>query len=176
MGSLHMVVGPMFSGKTTRLIDIYKQHMNEQKIVCVINHSGDTRYHEHMLSTHSKIMIPCIQLSQLSHFSVSQYDTILINEAQFFSDLKEVVMDYVEKQNKNVYIFGLDGDYTRSRFGSIIDLIPFCNTITKLHATCNICKNDAIFTHRTSKDTQQTIIGTSDYIPLCRSCYKSMNV
>jgi thymidine kinase len=100
MGSLHIVLGPMFSGKTTYLIDVYKNLMNNGQKVCVINYSGDTRYHEHMLSTHTKIMIPCIQLSALSNFDMSPYDCILINEGQFFQDLKENVLDYVDNMKK----------------------------------------------------------------------------
>ena len=171
MGSLHIVLGPMFSGKTTYLIDVYKNLMNNGQKVCVINYSGDTRYHEHMLSTHTKIMIPCIQLSALSNFDMSPYDCILINEGQFFKDLKENVLDYVDNMKKHVYVVGLDGDYTRSRFGTILDLIPYCDSVKKLTASCIMCDNDAIFTTRTTNDRQQTIIGTDMYKPLCRRCY-----
>ena len=172
MGSLHIVLGPMFSGKTTHLIDIYKNLTKDGKKVCVINYSGDTRYDEHMLSTHAKIMIPCIQLTELSYFNVVLYDCILINEGQFFKDLKDSVLRFVEKYKKDVYVVGLDGDYCRSKFGSILDLIPYCDSVVKLNAKCTKCGKNAIFTNRISNETQQFLIGSSEmYKPSCRECF-----
>ena len=64
---------------------------------------------------------------------INNTNDILIDEAQFFTDLMEILY-IVEKLNKNVYIFGLDGDFKRNKFGNILDLIPYCDTITKLQA------------------------------------------
>jgi len=174
MGSLHIIIGPMFSGKTTKLIQIYKTRTYTQKKVAVINYIYDTRYHSNMLSTHDQIMIPCIHMHKLSEFDCSQYDTILINEGQFFSDLYENVLDYVEKFNKEVYVFGLDGDFLRNKFGDILDLIPYSNTVEKLSALCANCRNGTLgnFSYRLSKEMEQMVIGADDiYKPLCRNCY-----
>ena len=62
-GYLEMWLGPMFSGKTTQLIQTYKQYSYIDKSIAVVNYDGDKRYHDTMLSTHDKIMIPCIQCS-----------------------------------------------------------------------------------------------------------------
>ena len=64
---LEIIVGPMFSGKTTRLVNLYNRYVNEQKNVCVINYSDDKRYHDTMLSTHDKVMIPCIFTNKIAH-------------------------------------------------------------------------------------------------------------
>ena len=74
---------------------------------------------------------------------------------------------------KKIYIGGLDGDFERKKFGSILDLIPFCDKVTKLTSLCSSCKNGtpAIFTMRLTTDRQQTLVGTDPYIPVCRSCY-----
>jgi len=174
IGSLHLVLGPMFSGKTTRLIQIYKTRTYIGKKVAVINYAEDKRYDSKLLSTHDQIMIPCIQLSVLNGFDCSQYDTILINEGQFFSDLYEHVLDYVEKYNKEVYIFGLDGDFLRCKFGSILDLIPLCDTVKKFAALCANCRDGTMahFSHRITSEMEQCVIGADNYIPLCRKCYK----
>ena len=96
---------------------------------------------------------------------------ILINECQFFKDIVPWVKCAVETHNKTVYICGLDGDYKRDGFGNWLSLISFCDKITKQHSLCGNCKTrEAIFTHRTSKDKQQELIGNM-YIPLCRRCY-----
>ena len=86
-------------------------------------------------------------------------------EGDFVSDVEK----YIEA--------GLDGDFKRKKFGSILDIIPLADDVIKIKAICTECmKNDAIFTHRLSKETTQTIVGGSElYKPLCRFCYNKLN-
>lgn len=175
-GYLEIILGPMFSGKTTQLIQHYKKNKYIGKTVCVINYSEDTRYHDDMLSTHDKIMIPCTFLQKLGDVDKSILDSahvIIINEGQFFEDLFEFVLEMVEKQNKSVYVCGLDGDFKRNRFGKILDLIPYCDKLTKLNSLCSVCRDGTpgIFSHRITKETSQVVIGSDNYQPLCRKCY-----
>jgi len=179
-GYLEIILGPMFSGKTTQLIQYYKKNTYIGKTVCVINYSDDTRYHDAMLSTHDKIMIPCIfskKLGDVDAHVVSTADVIIINEGQFFEDLFEFVIAMVEGKSKSVYVCGLDGDFKRNRFGKILDLIPYCNTVTKLNSLCSLCRDGTpgIFSHRITKETSQVVIGSDNYQPLCRECYKNQN-
>lgn len=182
---LEIIIGPMFSGKTSKLIEIYKQCNFCNISVAIINYDLDKRYHDTMLSSHDKIMAPCIQAHKLCDIWKSdsdknlsnilfESDVILINEGQFFDDLYEVVIDMM-KYNKKIYIGGLDGDFKRNKFGKILDLIPLCDKITKLTSLCSICKNGTpgIFSMRLSKEKEQTVIGSDNYIPVCRYCYES---
>jgi thymidine kinase len=182
-GYLEIILGPMFSGKTTRLLEVYNHYSYINKNVAVLNYAEDKRYHESMLSTHDHKMIPCIMTLDLNdvwknekniHYrELHNADVVLINEGQFFKDLKEVVLDMVEHQYKTVYICGLDGDFKRQKFGEILDLVPYCDIVTKLKSLCSVCKNGkrALFSHRVTEDTNQISIGSSNYKPLCRSCY-----
>ena len=171
---LELIVGPMFSGKTSRLIDIYKQCKFCNIPVCVINHSIDKRYDDELLSSHDQIKIPCIQTNILSDIlNEKQFHTskvILINEGQFFSDLYDVVVEML-KWNKKIYICGLDGDFERKKFGSILDLIPLCDKVEKLASLCSICKDGApgIFSLRLTKEKQQKLVGSDNYIPVCKN-------
>jgi thymidine kinase len=175
-GYLEIILGPMFSGKTTHLVSQYKKFTYIGKKVCVINYSEDKRYHETMLSTHDKIMIPCIFSERLGDIrEVDDADVIIINEGQFFEDLFEVVIDLVEKKHKSVYVCGLDGDFKRNKFGKILDLIPYCDKVMKLNSLCSQCRDGTmgVFSHRISKETSQVVIGSDNYQPLCRKCYQS---
>ena len=100
-------------------------------------------------------------------------EVILINEGQFFTDLYEVVDDMLQK-GKKIYVCGLDGDFKRNRFGQILDLIPLCDKVTKLTSLCSICKNGTpgIFSKRITTEKEQTIVGSDNYIPVCRMCYE----
>ncbi len=174
-GNLHLIIGPMFSGKTSKLIHLYNDFVQQNKKVAVINYIGDKRYHNSKMSTHDNIMVDCTNAEHLSDIIINDdimdAQIILINEGQFFTDLFEVTIKLVEEDNKTVYICGLDGDFKRKKFGNMLDLIPLCDTITKLHANCNNCNNPAMFSHRVSNETAQVLIGSIDYIPLCRTCY-----
>jgi len=192
-GYLELILGPMFSGKTSKLLEIYKQCNFCSIPVSVINHTIDTRYHDTMMASHDKIMAPCIQANKLTDIWTREgyietgnnsdiyankllrsAEVILINEGQFFSDLYEVVIDML-KNKKKVYICGLDGDFERKKFGSIIDLLPHCDKVTKLTSLCSLCKDGthAIFTMRLTEEKEQTVVGADNYIPVCRKCYEN---
>lgn len=175
-GYLEIILGPMFSGKTTQLVADYKKFTYIGKKVCVVNYSEDKRYHDTMLSTHDKIMIPCIFSEKLGEITnLEEADVIIINEGQFFEDLFEVVIELVEQKNKSVYIGGLDGDFKRNKFGKILDLIPYCDKVMKLNSLCSQCRDGTpgLFSHRISKETLQVVIGSDNYQPLCRKCYQT---
>ena len=178
-GYLELFIGPMFSGKTSKLLEIYKQSCFCDHKVLVINYAQDKRYHEEYLSTHDKIMIPCVSDLFLENIfkskNMDDYDTVLINEGQFFPDLCTIVKKLVDDKKKIVYVCGLDGDYKREKFGSILDLIPICDNVTKLTSLCFHCKNGtkAVFTHRITNESEQKVIGSNNYIPLCRKCYSN---
>jgi len=69
----------------------------------------------------------------------------------------------------------LDGDFQMKKFGHILDIIPLADEVIKKQALCAICQNGkkASFTKRLSENHAQKIIGSSDYIPVCRECHKS---
>ena len=183
----------MYSGKTSKILDLYKQFTFCEINTMVINYHEDKRYSETQLSTHDKLMIPCKQAltlnediadiisSSLSCSSINKDEflkaqVILINEGQFFQDIVLWTKCAVEQYNKSVYICGLDGDFKRAKFGSWLDLIPLCDKVTKLHSYCSHCKqNPAIFSHRLSHEEEQILIGSSCYVPLCRACYLTCN-
>lgn len=174
-GYLELIVGPMFSGKTTKLVELYNQYKNSSESICVINFEKDKRYSEDKLSTHDKLMIPCIFTNEIKQLfdssNLLNSNIVLINEGQFFSDIFESVMYLVEKKNKHVYVCGLDGDFERKKFGNILDLIPYSDSIIKLKSKCNNCNEPAIFSHRLTDENEQVVIGSNNYVPLCRKCY-----
>lgn len=177
-GYLEIILGCMYAGKTSRLISIYKHNLIAEIPTVVINHIDDKRYDNKKMSTHDKIMISCIQARNLYDIFETNKDILnstkafIINEGQFFPDLYEVVRLLVRDHNKSVYVGGLDGDYKMNKFGQILDLIPLCDKIEKLHAICSMCKKPAPFTKRLTNETEQTVIGSDNYIPVCRACHK----
>ena len=182
---LELFIGPMYSGKTSKLLEIYRQHKFCNQEIFVINYSDDKRYSNTHLSSHDKVMIPCNQVKILSELNentltknlLKKSEIIIINEGQFFPDLFEWTKDILLNYNKRIYIGGLDGDFKANKIGKILDLIPLCDKVTKLTSLCAICKNGtpAIFSHRKSNEKEQIVIGSNNYIPVCRKCYNNLN-
>jgi thymidine kinase len=171
-GYLKVILGCMYAGKTSKIIQIYKMMQFSNIPTTVINYEEDDRYHEEFLSTHDKIMIPCIKTKELMKIIPIENDVIIINEGQFFPDLYDFVI-YNLKLNKKIYVCGLDGDFKMEKFGQMLDIIPLSNEVEKLSAICAICKNGekAYFTKRISHENEQKIIGSDNYLPVCRSCH-----
>ena len=193
-GYLEMIIGPMFSGKTSRLLEIYRKETYCQSKVFVINHSIDNRYGmSNELINHNKEKIPCLSYNLIQDFIefvdkeinsndnfISQNIVVLINEGQFFQDINQGTIDLVEKYKFNVYVCGLDGDFKRNTFGDFLKLIPYCDKVVKLKALCFNCKNGkyAPFSHRVIKEQndEQIKVGSIEtYVPLCRKCYIESN-
>ena len=175
-GFLKLIIGPMFAGKTTELIELY--YFYENKNTLCINHLLDNRYGENTLCSHDNISVPCLSRSTLAGFydpmdkdyeKMSSANIILINEGQFFPDLFSVVTQLLT-DGKTVYIAGLDGDFLQTPIGDILLLVPYCDEIVKKRATCH-CGYPAIFSERLCNDNTQILVGISNYRPSCRNCY-----
>jgi len=196
MAQLHIYFGPMFAGKSTKLIEIYNSLLENNKIskssksnksskssniinseILMINHKSDSRYSkESSIGTHDGVIMPSLPLLNLNDlFNITEIDIekikyILIDEGQFFNDLYDIVKLLLIKYGKTIYIGGLDGDYKQEPFTNsrMFDLIPYANTITKLTSRCSVCNETAPFTKRISDSNQKILIGGSnEYKPVC---------
>ena len=176
-GKLELIIGNMFSGKSTELIRRINREKSINKRILVINFVGDNRYSTDSISTHSNQKIKCLKLNKLHDLPIgmiNDYDSFFIDEGQFFVDLFEYTKNLVDVYKKRVVVSGLSGDFSRNNFGDIIKLIPICDTIDKLCAYCKICNNgnDGPFTKKISSEKSIIDIGSNDkYIPVCRTHY-----
>ena len=183
MGNLEIIIGPMFSGKTSELIKIYNEYVLKGEIVLGINYDKDTRYGDNSIISHDQQRMPSVNVSELIKINVDynlsqlfeKATTIFINEAQFFKDLKRWIIKYIDTTNKTFILCGLDSDFNRKRFGDLLDLVPHADKLTKLYGTCTKCSKKSLYTHRISDEKQQELIGVNNYIPVCRDCYNELN-
>ncbi|CAJ2658231.1 unnamed protein product [Trifolium pratense] len=178
-GDIHVIVGPMFAGKTSSLIRRIQSESDSGRNVAIIKSSKDTRYGLDSIVTHDGAKLPCWPLTNLSSFkqkfgidAYEKLDVIGIDEAQFFDDLYDFCREAADHDGKTVIVAGLDGNYLRKSFGSVLDIIPLADSITKLTAQCEICGKNALFTLRKTQDKQVELIGGVDvYMPVCRQHY-----
>lgn len=180
---LCLIIGPMFSSKTTTLISKIQREEIAKRKCLIIKWVGDTRYtNESKIVTHHGIYmsadISCDRLLPLlSNNTIDSYDVIAIDEGQFFPDLYEFVIKVLNVKNKKVLISALNGDYRMQNFGEVYRLIPVAEEIIKLNAVCMVCHEDAQFTCRQDKSNEQQIIvgGEEMYLAVCRKCWNGFN-
>jgi len=173
VGVLHMILGPMFAGKTSEMLRRVQRQKIAMKRCLVIKYAKDTRYSATHVSTHDKLMMvanPTTMLADLDHLT-KDVDVIGIDEGQFYPDLFDQVEKYV-KEGKHVIMAALDGTFERRPFDAVNRLVPLSDFLVKLNAVCVVCFQDAPFTQRLTRDSEVEMIGGAElYRPVCRQCY-----
>ncbi|CAI9090157.1 OLC1v1024866C1 [Oldenlandia corymbosa var. corymbosa] len=182
-GEIHVIIGPMFAGKTTALLRRVKSASDSGRNVAMIKSSKDTRYAIDAVVSHDGVKFPCWALpdllslkQKLGPVAYDKLELIGIDEAQFFDDLYDFCCEAADADGKTVVVAGLDGDYLRRSFGSVLEVVPLADTVTKLTARCELCRKKAFFTLRKTDETQTELIGGADmYMPVCRLHYAKLH-
>jgi len=176
--SIDLIIGPMFSGKTTTLLSYEKKFQVTKKKYLCINHSFDTRYtKDGKLATHdgkvsSGQHITVSDLNEIESYILHTFDAFIIDEVQFFKGVDNFV-NYWSSKGKNIVCAGLNSDYKLEPFEPVSKLLPKCDVIKHLTALCVDCGADAPFTERCIESKEQTLVGTGDiYKPKCRKHHK----
>ena len=180
-GYLYLIIGPMFAGKSSKLIRLIRNFKSKEIQVLSIKHSLDIRYGNNLskICTHDLITEPCQATDNLIHYlNSSDYknaQVIIIEEAQFFGqDLINFCTHAVDIDHKYLIVTGLSGDYKRNPFGLLLNLIPLADQIEKLEAYCHFCLDcvPASFTAKISGTDEIVQVGQVEiYQPVCRKLY-----
>ena len=161
-GKLTLILGPMFSGKSSELIRYYKRYKIAGKKCLVIKYAGDDRYDETSVVTHDKVAIEALPASRLLDLegTAKEYEVICIDEIQFFEDGS--MSDVWADEGKIVIVSGLNGTFQRRPWRVISELVPLADDIIHLKAVCKDNGEDAAFTHRTVGNNSEFMIGGSE--------------
>lgn len=179
MGTLKLIIGPMWSSKSTELLALCRKYRAIGKSVLLLNHASDTRYIKDGISTHDGIMEKCHMVETLSHaLALPEYEksqVVLVNEGQFFTDLMEVVPLECDRTAKTFIVAGLSGGYARQPVGDILLLIPHAESVLKLEGLCQECRDGTVgcFTKRKRpiKEGESAVGGADQYKCVCRRHY-----
>jgi thymidine kinase len=178
-GSIELITGSMFSGKTEELIRRLRRAQFAGLRVEIFKPSLDNRYSETSVVSHDDKSINSTPVDNPSAILLltGDVDVVGIDEAQFFDESIVEVCNKLADTGVRVLVAGLDMDYLGKPFGPMPALIAIAEYVTKVHAICMRCGNLAQYTHRKSEEVQVVLLGAKDiYEPLCRSCYnKAMN-
>jgi thymidine kinase len=173
-GSIEIITGSMFSGKTEELIRRLRRAQFAGLKVEIFKPSLDNRYSENRVVSHDEksfISTPVDNASSILLLA-GEVDVVGIDEAQFFDNAIVEVCNKLADNGVRVVVAGLDMDFMGNPFGPIPALLSISEYITKVHAICMRCGSLAQYSFRKSEEAQVVVLGEKDkYEPLCRSCY-----
>lgn len=178
-GSIEVIAGSMFSGKTEELIRRLRRALFAGLRVEIFKPSIDVRYSEDRVVSHDEKSIISTPVENASSILLlaSGVEVVGIDEAQFFDPSLVEVCTSLADAGSRVIVAGLDMDFAGNPFGPMPALMAVAEYISKVHAICVRCGNLANYSYRKVKDDKIVMLGEKDiYEPICRSCYiKSTN-
>ena len=173
-GSIEVICGSMFSGKTEELIRRMKRAQFAKQKVEIFKPAIDNRYDEIKVVSHDSNSIHSTPVPSSSNILllVEDIQVVGIDEAQFFDSGLTEVCNQLANNGVRVIVAGLDMDYLGKPFGPMPALLAIAEYVTKVHAICMRCGNLANHSHRITNESALVLIGeTSNYEPLCRDCF-----
>lgn len=184
-GSIEVICGPMFAGKTEELIRRVKRLMYAKKNVVILKPRMDKRYSVDEIVSHSQSRIQSISIdksSEILDHVTKDCDAVVIDEVQFLD--KEVlnIVEILADNGIRVICAGLDLDFRGKPFGVMPQLLARAEEVTKLSAICTKCGLAATRTQRivngvpASYDDPLILVGAIEaYEPRCRFCHEVLN-
>jgi thymidine kinase len=177
-GSVEVIVGSMFSGKTDELIRRLRRATIARQKVIVFKPVIDFRYGEDRVTSHAGndfAAIPIREAAEILEKLEDDTTVVAIDEAQFFNpEIASIVMRMADR-GLRVIVAGLDTDFRGEPFGAIPTLMAQAEQVDKLHAICMVCGEEATRTQRLVNgrparyDDPVVIIGASElYEARCR--------
>ena len=173
-GSIEVICGSMFSGKTEELIRRMKRAQFAKQKVEIYKPCIDVRYSDDQVVSHDSHSIPSTPIDSPASMLLlsSDVEVVGIDEAQFFDETIVEVVQTLANRGVRVIIAGLDTDFLGKPFGPMPALMAVAEEVQKVHAICVKCGSPANHSHRLSANDQLVVLGEKDvYEPLCRHCY-----
>lgn len=182
LGSITVICGSMFAGKSEELIRRARRALYARRIVQVFKPAIDTRFDESMVVTHMGVRhdaIPVKSVIELRALVEPATESVFVEEAQFFADgLPDLAVELADK-GKEVVLAGLDQDFRRRPFGPMPELMAVADEVVKLRAICMSCGAPASHTYRSvdgrpaHADDPVILIGATEvYEARCRACFR----
>lgn len=173
-GSIEVIVGSMFSGKTEELMRRLRRALIARQRVQVFKPLIDSRYSASDVVSHDRNSLVATAVARPENILLlaSDAQVVGIDEAQFFDDSLVDTSLQLADSGIRVIVSGLDMDFERKPFGCIPQLMAVADRVLKVHAICVSCGAPAVYSYRLTEDHEQVLVGAkAEYEPLCRRCY-----
>jgi thymidine kinase len=175
-GSVEVITGSMFSGKTEELIRRLRRAQFAGLKVVIFKPALDKRYSETRVVSHDERSIVSTPVDNASAILLlaGDADVVAIDEAQFFDSSVIEVCNRLADSGTRIIVAGLDMDFKGKPFGPMPGLMAIAEHVYKAHAICMRCGSLAQYSFRKTDESQVVLLGEKNlYEPLCRSCYNA---
>ena len=182
VGTIEVICGPMFAGKTEELLRRVRRLEYAHKNVVLFKPQIDDRYEKSYIVSHNQNKALCVALKtskEMFEYVKEGTDAVVIDEFQFLDDDAVDIVLYFARLGKRVIISGLDKDFRGEPFNNMPRLLALADSVTKLTAICVKCGEPATCTQRIVNgnpapyDNPQILVGASEsYEARCASCHE----
>ena len=181
-GSIEVICGGMFSGKSEELIRRVKRASIARLKVQVFKHSMDKRYNEVRVASHSGFTYEAHaaeSVKQIRELLKPDTQVVGIDESQFFGDDLPSLCQELADSGLRVIVAGLDQDFMGRPFGPMPVLLAIAEHVDKLTAICMKCGRPGTRSQRlingkpAPSDSLVIVVGASEsYEARCRHCHE----
>ncbi len=181
VGSIEVICGPMFAGKTEELIRRTRRLEYARKNVVLFKPQIDDRYEKSYIVSHNHNKALCVSLKsahEMFNYVNDKTNAVVIDEFQFLEDEAVEIAIALSRRGIRVIASGLDRDFRGEPFTNMPRLLAYADSVTKLTAICVCCGEPATCTQRivngspASYDDPQILVGASEsYEARCASCH-----
>jgi thymidine kinase len=176
-GSIEVICGSMFSGKTEELIRRLRRAQIAKLKVEIFKPRTDIRYHDTAVVSHDATAVASTPVDNSSAILLLDIDTqvVGIDEAQFFDDNLPEVCNILANKGIRVIVAGLDMDFSGQPFGPVPALMAIAELVTKVNAVCVCCGSPAMYSFRKVANESRILLGEKEsYEPRCRVCFNTL--
>jgi len=181
-GSLTVITGSMFAGKTEELIRLIRRAMHARRTVQVFKSSLDTRCETTLIRTHDDVRFEAYSVqdsSSIEKLLSPRSQVVGIEEVQFLDEGIVALCEKLANRGVDVFAAGLDQDFRGLPFSFMPRLLAVADDVMKLHAICKKCGSEASRTQRlidgkpAAWNDPTILIGASEsYEARCRRCHE----
>jgi thymidine kinase len=179
-GTVEVITGSMFSGKTEELIRRVKRALLARQRVQSFKPRIDNRYDKTRIVSHEAIAVDAIAVATSASLEARvepETQVVAIDEAQFFDRGIVEVCERLANRGLRVIAAGLDQDYLGRPFPPMPELMAIAEEVTKVHAVCTVCGSTASRSQRLIAEATTVLVGGAEsYEARCRGCFEPREV
>lgn len=179
-GSVEVITGSMFSGKTEELIRRIKRALLAHQRVQAFKPRIDTRYDLTRIVSHGAVAVDAVAVATSASLEArvaDSTDLVAIDEAQFFDGGIVDVCERLANRGVRVVAAGLDQDYLGRPFAPMPELMAIAEEVTKVRAVCTACGGPASRSQRLRAEATTVLVGGCEsYEARCRACFEPRDV
>lgn len=175
-GSLEVICGPMFSGKSEELIRRVTRALIAKQKAQVFKPALDDRYDTSAIASHSKARLEAVAVqgsADIRRLLHPDTRVVAVDEAQFMDEGLIPLVESLAGSGVRVILAGLDQDFAGNPFGIMPALLARAEFVQKLYAICMVCGAAASRSQRLVRSGGQVLVGAAEaYEARCRHCHE----